>query len=325
MPLDPHLSIIIPSHNRADLLRTCLSTVTRYAPARTEIIVVNDGCPGVSVEAVAASFGGIRVLRLPRQRGFCAAANAGIEAAAGTIVELLNDDAEVTLGWADAALPAFDDPAVAAVAPLVLFPPAVCQGDRQAEFHIDSAGDTYYLGGVARKRGHRQPLSHRYLKRSRVFGASASSAFYRRDALLEVGAFSESFGAYFEDVDLAFRLHWAGYEVVFEPCSRVFHRISSSYGRPNRRLLEQQSRNEERVFWRNLPAGFLTRAVPRHIAVLVGKARRRWEEGGLLPFFFGRLRVLGEALSILHHRRNLRDRFSGIRPSRWEIDASYVK
>src|SRR5262249_52075194 len=155
-------------------------------------------------------------------------------------------------------------------------------------------------------------LSNQYLRRSRVFGASASSAFYRRDALLEVGAFSESFGAYFEDVDLAFRLHWAGYDVVFEPHSRVLHRISSSYGRPNRRLLEQQSRNEERVFWRNLPAGILTRAVPRHIAVLIGKARRRWEERSLLPFFFGRLRVLGEVSSILHHRRSLRDRFPSI-------------
>jgi GT2 family glycosyltransferase len=322
LSLDPILSIIIPSHNRPDLLRTCLNTVTRYAPARTEIIVVDDGCPGGEVEAVAASFGGVRVLCLPGRRGFCAAANAGIEVARGTIVELLNDDTEVTPGWADAALLAFEDPAVAAVAPLVLCHPAVCQGDGRAEFRIDSAGDTYYVGGVARKRGHRQLLNHRYLERSRVFGASASSAFYRRDVLLEVEAFSESFGAYFEDVDLAFRLHWAGYDVVFEPHSRVLHRISSSYGRPNRRLLEQQSRNEERVFWRNLPASILPRALPRHVAALIGKAHRRWEEGTFLPFFFGRLCVLGEISAISRHRRQLRDRFPSICPSRWGIDTS---
>src|SRR5207244_12481561 len=118
---------------------------------------------------------------------------------------------------------------------------------------VDSAGDSYYLGGVAGKRGHGQPLGREHLRPRRVFGASASSAFYRRDVLLRVGAFPEAFGAYFEDVDVAFRLNRAGYRVLFEPASRVYHRGSASYGKRRRRLLEQQSRNEERVFWRNVP------------------------------------------------------------------------
>jgi GT2 family glycosyltransferase len=172
---------------------------------------------------------------------------------------------------------------------------------------VDSAGDGYYLGGVARKRGHRQPLDAYLLRSCEVFGASASGAFFRRSAVVQVGAFPESFGAYFEDVDLAFRLHWAGYRVLFEPASRVLHHVSATYGRPNRRLLEQQSRNEERVFWRNLPPRLLIRALPRHLGVLAGKTWRRWEEGDFLPFFFGRLRILGEIPPIYRHRRQLQD------------------
>src|SRR5262249_39120578 len=150
---------------------------------------------------------------------------------------------------------------------------------------IDSAGDRYYVGGVAGKRGHRQAVRPEFLRACRVFGASASSAFFRRELLLRVGAFPESFGAYFEDVDLAFRLHWAGYRVLFEPDSRVFHHGSASYGsRPPRRVLEQQSQNEERVFWRNLPGRDLARALPRHAAVLAGKAWRRWQDGSFIPF-----------------------------------------
>jgi hypothetical protein len=56
---------------------------------------------------------------------------------------------------------------------------------------------------------HGRLLEPDYLHTRRVFGASASSAFYRRGALLRVGSFPESFGAYFEDVDLAFRLNRA--------------------------------------------------------------------------------------------------------------------
>ncbi len=269
----------------------------RHAPPATEVLVVDDGSPGAAASAAAAEYGAA-VVRLEERRGFCAAANAGAAAAAAPVVELLNDDAEATEGWAAAALWHFDDPRVAAVAPLVLCWPG---GDR-----IDSAGDRYFVGGVAAKRGRGERVGPEYLTSRRVFGASASSAFYRRDALARVGAFPESFGAYFDDVDLAFRLNRAGYRAVYEPGARVLHRVSASHGRPRGRLLEQQSRNEELVFWRNLPAGVLALALPLHLAVLAGKAWRRWREGELLSFARGRLRALGEAPALLRHRRALR-------------------
>jgi CDP-4-dehydro-6-deoxyglucose reductase len=52
-----------------------------------------------------------------------------------------------------------------------------------------------------------------------VFGASACAAFYRREALLAAGGFPEHFGAYFEDVDLSFRLRRLGFEIVYEPAA----------------------------------------------------------------------------------------------------------
>ena len=114
------LSVVIPSHNRADLLRLCLASVLRRAPAGTEVVVVDDASPDGAVSDAAAAFRGVRVLRQPRQGGFCAAANAGINAATHPIVELLNDDTEVEESWAEAALKWFNDPSVGAVAPLVL-------------------------------------------------------------------------------------------------------------------------------------------------------------------------------------------------------------
>jgi GT2 family glycosyltransferase len=316
----PNLAIIIPSHNRPDLLGRCLSTIVRHAPPGAEVLVVDDASPQGRASAVASRFLGVRTIRLRRQRGFCAAVNAGIQATNGSIVELLNDDTEVTAGWAEPALARFQDQTVAAVAPLVLCKDgAVGTGPRLI---IDSAGDRYYLGGIAGKRGHRQPLAASPLQPRRVFGASASSGFFRRDYLLQVGGFPEFFGAYFEDVDLAFRFHWAGYQVIFEPASKVYHHVSASYGRPGRRLLEQQSRNEERVFWRNLPNRVLIHALSSHLAVLAAKAWRRCHTGGLLPFVFGRLAVLSELPALLRHRRELRQWGSG-NMSGWQIERSF--
>lgn len=312
------LTIIIPSHNRADLLNRCLHSVRRYAPAGTEILVIDDASPNHTVSRTVNAFAGVCVLRFKRRRGFCAAVNAGIRAARHPIVELLNDDTEVSAGWAEAVLAHFDNPHIAAVAPLVL-----CGAPGVESPVIDSAGDRYFLGGIAGKRGHGQPLSARYLQGGEVFGVSASSAFYRRSALLDVGAFPEAFGAYFEDVDVSFRLHWAGHRLVYEPASRVWHRVSASHGWPRRRLLEQQSCNEERVFWRNMPNRDLLRAVPWHAVVLTAKAYRRWQEGELLPFLFGRFRAWGELPDIIRHRRRLRCGNSCINSAEWSVEPRF--
>lgn len=311
------LSVVIPSHCRPDLLQACLASLRRHAPPGTDILVVDDASPGEAVRRVAAA-AGVRLLRLARRGGFCVAANAGIAASRGDVVELLNDDTEVTAGWAAAALAPFVDPAVGAVAPLVL------RGPRgEAAPRIDSAGDRYYLGGVAGKRGHGEPLGTDYLTPGPVFGASGSSAFYRRAALARAGGFPECFGAYFEDVDLSFRLHRAGFTILFEPASRVVHHVSASYGVPARRLAEQQSCNEERVFWRNVPGPALARALPRHLAVLVGKACRRWREGTLAPFVCGRLRVLGEIPDLLRHRRRMRQLGPDSAPATWLVEEQF--
>jgi GT2 family glycosyltransferase len=260
------------------------------------VIVVDDAAPRGQARQVASAFAGVTVIRRHKQGGFAAAANTGIRASSGAVVQLLNGDAEVTAGWAAAALRWFEDPKVGAVAPLVLAWP-----DGRI---IDSAGDRYYLGGVAAKRGHGKPLSDEFAQPCEVWGASASSAFYRRRALIEAGLFPESFGSYFEDVDLSFRLQTLGYRIMYEPACRVLHRIGASHPRRSRRLIAQQSRNEERVFWRNVPGQLLPRAIVKHLAVLLGKSWRRWREGTLSAWLAGRLRVLGEIAEVAAHRRD---------------------
>jgi GT2 family glycosyltransferase len=297
--VQPILSIVIPAQRRPELLRLCLSSVVRYAPAAVEVLVVDDGSPDGVVSRVARAFPGVEVIRRDESGGFCRAANTGVRRARAPVVELLNDDTEVTPGWAESALAAFADARIGAVAPLVLIGPA----DPTATPRVDSAGDTWCLAGVARKRGHGEPLSARYLRPGPVFGASGSSAFYRRDALLAVGGFPEELGAYFDDIDLACRLHRAGFRVWYEPAARVYHRVSASYGRVDPELLALQSRNEELVFWRNLPLGTLAWAVPLHLAVLGCKAVRRAREGRLLPFLRGRWQALAAWPEVVRHRR----------------------
>jgi GT2 family glycosyltransferase len=284
----PDLSIVIPSHRRADLLEWCLRSVVLARPDNAEVIVVDDGSPGGIVSETANRFSPVRVIRSTKARGFAAAANAGIALATGRVVEMLNDDAEVTPGWAEAALARFEDPAIAAVAPLVLIHPSTRRSSHPV---VDSVGDHYDRGGFAFKRGHGERLAAKHLVPGPCESVCAAAGFFRHDALTRLGGFAETFGAYFEDVDLSLRLRKTGARLEFEPRSVVWHHVSASYRQiPSRRTLERQSCNEERLFWRHIQPHRRRYDISRHISVLAAKLLRRQSENRVCPWITGRLR-----------------------------------
>jgi GT2 family glycosyltransferase len=186
------------------------------------------------------------------------------------------------------------------VAPLVL--------RMDARDTLDSAGQHYHVCGWATDRGFGEPLSAKYLAGGDVFGACASSGFYRREALLRVGGLLPEFEAYLDDVDLSFRLRWAGYRCVYDPRSRVYHSRSASYGRDRpERVVRLLSRNEELVWWNNLPARQLLLGLPAHLAFLSVRCLRSAATGRLGPFLQGKLDALRLVNTIRMRRRQLRD------------------
>lgn len=293
------LSIIIPNYNGLAHLQRCLPSVTQYAPSGTQILVVDDGSTDGSAAWVKKHFPGVEVVELPQNRGFCHAVNAGLQYAGGEIIELLNNDTEVTEGWADSCLEHFRDPSVGSVAPLVLM--------MDEPDIIESAGQEYHICGWARSRGFGQKLNGRFLSSHEVFGVSGSSGFYRRSAVQKTGGMLAEYGAYLEDTDLAFRLRWAGYRSILEPRSRVYHKVSASYGGAgNLRVERLLARNEELVFWINLPPQQLLLGVLPHAGFLAVRTLRKACSGRLLPFLHGKIQALAGWKQICQRRKELR-------------------
>jgi GT2 family glycosyltransferase len=296
----PACSVVIPTFNGRALLERCLGSLVRHRPAdprlAIEVVVADDGSSDGTGEWLAEAHPEVTVVSLQRTGGFCAAANAGIEAARGRFIQLLNNDTEVTPGWIEAGLAPFADVTVGSVAPLVLV--------RAQPNRVDSAGDSYALAGWPVKRGHGQP-AERFASRpvEEVFGASGSSAFYRADALRKVGAFDALFGSYYEDVDLAFRLRWAGYRCVFAPRSVVYHDVSATYDHRSDALQRRMARNAEFVFWANLPARALAAALVPHLALLAAQGCWRLARGRLRPFVLGKCDAIRAWAEILARRR----------------------
>lgn len=296
----PTLSVVIPTHDGLHLLPACLGSLRTHRPDPSEldleIIVVDDASSDETAGWLGARFPEARLIRLDTNVGFARAANAGLEAARGEFIQLLNNDAEVTAGWARAGLAPFDDPRVGSVAPLVLV--------RRDPSRVDSAGDQYAFFGWPTKRGHGEPASDWLDRRpDDVFGPSGSSAFYRASALRDAGPFDSAFGSYYEDVDLAFRLRWAGFTCRHAPGSVVLHDISATYRHDRPDLQRRLARNAEWLFWMNTPPRWWPAALPAHAVFLAVQAAWKARHRRLAPFLRGKLDALAYARSIARARR----------------------
>ena len=91
--MKPRISVILPVHNRADVLARAVQSVLEQSLAAFELIVVDDGSTDGSV-GVARSFGDerIKVIELGENRGGNAARNAGVRAATASLIAFLDSD-----------------------------------------------------------------------------------------------------------------------------------------------------------------------------------------------------------------------------------------
>jgi glycosyltransferase involved in cell wall biosynthesis len=91
--MNPKISVILPVHNRADVLKRAIQSVVDQHLEDWELIVVDDGSTDDSV-AVAKSFGDerIRIIELGENRGGNVARNAGVRAAQTPLIAFLDSD-----------------------------------------------------------------------------------------------------------------------------------------------------------------------------------------------------------------------------------------
>ncbi|MDY6828010.1 MAG: glycosyltransferase family 2 protein [Pseudomonadota bacterium] len=88
------ISVVIPTHNRADLLLEAVASVAAQTLGTVELVVVDDGSsPPVDRQAIEGTFSGpLQLIHHQTALGVPSAKNAGIRAAQGEVIVLLDDD-----------------------------------------------------------------------------------------------------------------------------------------------------------------------------------------------------------------------------------------
>lgn len=223
MPEPPLFSVVIPNWNGAGYLPTCLNALRAQKYPCLEVIVADNASTDDSRALLACDYAEVRLVALESNRGFTGACNAGISAAKGAYIALLNNDTEVDPGWASAVIACFErHPEAGLVASkMLLF-------DRRD--HLHTAGDFYRVDGQAGNRGAWQRDDGQFDRETYVFSACGGSSAYRRSMLDEIGLLDDTFFFSLEDMDLAWRAQMGGWRCVYTPDAVVYHRLSATGG-----------------------------------------------------------------------------------------------
>ncbi|MFI1434366.1 mycofactocin biosynthesis glycosyltransferase MftF [Streptomyces lydicus] len=203
----PSVTVVVPVRDRVEQLARCLSGLSDGP----EVIVVDDTSTRPDAVADVVWAAGARLVRRWVNGGPAAARNTGLAHATTELVAFVDSDCLPRPGWADALLPHFADPAVAAVAPRI-----VSDGSGSgllARYEADCSALDMGPGESIVRPGSTVPYV-------------PSAALIVRRAAMDSG-FDETMRVG-EDVDLVWRLAAAGHHVRYDPSVTVAHQHRTS-------------------------------------------------------------------------------------------------
>lgn len=191
----PLVSVVLPTRNRASLLRRAVATVAAQTWRELEILVVDDGSTDETSEVLAAisrQEDRLRVIRLERPGGAAAARNRAIAAAGGAYVAFQDDDCIWAANKIERLVQALE-----AAGPGVGFAYSAIES-------VELNGSRRVLGTTAPNDKYRGPCA-----------IGTVAVVVRRAPLLRVGGFDESLPR-LQDLDLWVRI-LAETDYVFIP------------------------------------------------------------------------------------------------------------
>ena len=222
----PRVGVAIPSWNGREHLRVCLEALRHQedAGATWGTWVFDNGSRDGTREWLESEHPEVHCLRSEVNVGFARALDELVEAMEGVeAVVFLNNDTRPRPDWLASLVRALDRaPAdVAAVAGRIVD----WEGER-----LDFGRGLMTFDGHALQLDFRRPLEGARMPEEgeEVFFACGGNALVRRDVFRAVGGFDESFFAYYEDVDLGWRLWSAGHRILAAPRAVVHHRSGAT-------------------------------------------------------------------------------------------------
>jgi GT2 family glycosyltransferase len=231
----PVMAIIIPTRNKPELLKRCVSFLEFPNCFRPELVIIDNGSDEAAVTTIYSELRarhGARIVQMDRPFNFSRMVNLGVAASSSEVVLLLNNDVEITApGLLEQILANALRPEVGVVGSRLMYP----NGRVQHAGMLLRPGPTpehriwaqHVLRGAS-------PATDGYLYQLRTVRnyqcVTGALLAVRREVFQHVGGFDELLPIVFNDVDFCLRVRRAGLRVITLPLNGVIHFESATRG-----------------------------------------------------------------------------------------------
>tara|TARA_B100000959_G_scaffold286506_1_gene365473 strand:- start:2937 stop:5672 length:2736 start_codon:yes stop_codon:yes gene_type:complete len=220
MDSQPNVSIITVNYNGKKFLADLLKSLTalNYPAEKIELIVVDNGSSDHSSNFLKKKYPRVKLIQNKKNEGFAKPNNDGAKSATGEYVAFLNNDMRVDKEWLNQLLTPLQnnsDNNTGCVASKVLN----WEGDK-----IDFYGSSMNIFGNGFQNNYGEDAEKSDSLNDSIFFPNGGAMIMKKDVFFNAGGFDEDYYAYYEDVDLGWRLWILGYKVVLAKNAVVYHR-----------------------------------------------------------------------------------------------------
>ncbi len=245
------VAIVILNWNGKFFLEKFLPDVIRYSSSVAEIIVADNNSADDSVTFLRQHFPQVKVILNNSNLGFAGGYNEALKQVQSKYYVLLNSDVEVTENWIQPVIELMEkNPRVAACQPKIKsyknkdeFEYAGAAGG-----YIDKYGYPFCRGRIFTSL---EKDLHQYDDEKEIFWATGAALFIRSQIFHELGGFDEKFFAHMEEIDLSWRIHRAGYKIMYCPGSLIYHIGGGTLPKKNSRKTYLNFRNNLMMIYKN--------------------------------------------------------------------------
>lgn len=214
----PSVSVVVLNYNGLHHLEECFGSLLNlgYPQDKVELILVDNASKKNPAALMAEKYPSVKVILNDVNYGFARGSDIGAEAATGEYVAFLNNDTRVHPDWLTRLVEAINEDEG-----------LVCIGSRILNWEgdaIDFIGAQLNFYGHGFQESFRSRDTDKYKEPREVLFACGGAMLIDRAVFLDVGGFDADYFAFFEDVDLGWRLWLFGYRVVLEPKAIVYHK-----------------------------------------------------------------------------------------------------
>ncbi len=260
----PKVDVIVLNYNGEKFLKNCLDTLKKTTYKNYRVILVDNASSDRSLEIIRSGYMDyVALIENKDNLGFVKANNQ-VMAADGDAdyFVLLNNDTEVEPDWlTELVKVAEQDPSIGALQPKLK-----SLRDREKFDYNGASGGYFDRFGYTVCRGRVfdtiEQDKGQYDDSREVFWAGGPAIFLRKSTLAQTGLLNDSFGAYFEEIDLCWRIRLAGYRILCVPDAVVFHYWGAA-NNPGKRYLNQ--RNNLLTLFRNYSTLNLVKYFPARL------------------------------------------------------------